>query len=59
MLQKYGVIEILNAVNKIQNRAMRYYLGVHKFAPIAAMQGDLGWLSVKFRRYRCMTIFLE
>ena len=59
MLQKYGVIEILNAVNKIQNRAMRYYLGVHTFAAIAAMQGGLGWLSVKFRRYRCMTIFLE
>ena len=43
----------------IQNRAMRYYLGVHKFAPIAGMQGDLGWLATKFRRYICMGNFLE
>ena len=39
---------------KVQNRAMRYYLGVHKFAPISGMQGDLGWLSVRYRRYKCM-----
>ena len=43
----------------IQNRAVRYYLEVHKFAPIAGMQGDLGWLATKFRRYICMVIFLE
>ena len=41
----------------IQNRAMRYYLGVHKYAPIAGMQGDLGWLATKFRRYICMVNF--
>ena len=41
----------------IQNRAMRYYLGVHKFAPIAGMQGDLGWLSVKYVRYKYMVNF--
>ena len=39
---------------KVQNRAMRYYLGVHKFAPISGMQGDLGWLSVRYRWYKCM-----
>ncbi len=38
----------------IQNRAMRYYLRAHKFAPIAGVQGDLGWFSVKFRIYKCM-----
>ena len=35
--------------NNVQNRAMRYYLGVHKFAPISGMQGDFGWLSCKYR----------
>ena len=30
---------------------------LHKFAPIAGMQGDLGWLATKFRRYICMVIF--
>jgi hypothetical protein len=39
---------------KVQNRAMRYYLGVHKFAPIVGMQGDMGWLAVRRRRYKCM-----
>jgi hypothetical protein len=37
----------------IQNRAMRYYLGVHKFAPIAGMQGDLDWPSVKYVLHKC------
>ena len=41
-------------VKMVQNRVMRYYLGVHKFAPISGMQGDLGWLSVRYRRYKCM-----
>ena len=40
--------------NNVQNRAMRYYLGVHRFAPISGMQGDFGWLTPKFRRYKCL-----
>ena len=40
--------------NNVQNRAMRYYLGVHKFAPVAGMLGDFGWMSSKYRRYLCM-----
>ena len=43
--------------NNVQNRAMRYYLGVHRFAPIAGMLGDFGWLSCKYRRYICMLRF--
>ena len=27
----------------VQNRAIRYFLGVHKFAPVLAIQGDMGW----------------
>ena len=33
---------------------MRYYLGVHKFAPIAGMVGDFGWMSPRFIRYKCI-----
>ena len=40
--------------NNVHNRAMRYYLDLHKFAPVAGMQGDLGWLSPKYRHYGCM-----
>ena len=37
-----------------QNRAMRLYLGVHKFAPIAGMVGDFGWMSPRFIQYKCI-----
>ena len=43
--------------NNIQNRAMRYYLGVHRFAPIVGMQGDFGWLSPRYRRFKCILNF--
>jgi hypothetical protein len=33
----------------IQNRAIRFYLGVHRFAAVAAIQGDMGWLTSKGR----------
>ena len=35
----------------IQNRAMRYYFGVHRSASIAAMRGDIGWIPLKYNRY--------
>lgn len=30
-------------VNAIQNRAIRCFLCVHKFTPVLALQGDMGW----------------
>jgi hypothetical protein len=38
----YGNYDICN---KIQQRAIRYYLGVHSKAPILAIEGDTGWLN--------------
>ena len=38
-----------DSMNKIQNRACRYYLGLHPKAPIAGLQGDMGWLLPKYR----------
>lgn len=38
----------------IQNRAMRYFLGVHRLTPVVAMQGDMGWLPMRFNRLLCM-----
>ena len=35
--QDYAVI------NSVQNKAMRIYLGVHRFASNAAVSGDMGW----------------
>ena len=34
----------------IQNRASRYYLGVHKYTPVAALIGEMGWLPCKYRK---------
>ena len=42
---------------QIQNRAMRFYLGVHKFAPTLGMFGDLGWIPVKYSQFLCMLRF--
>ena len=39
----------------ILNRAMRYYLGVHRYAPTPGVQGEMAWLSLKYRRYILMT----
>ena len=35
--------------DSIENRAARCFLGVHKFAPILAVQGDMGWLPGSIR----------
>ena len=43
--------------NNVQNRAMRYYLGVQKFAPISGMNGEFGWLGTKFKKYQCIVRF--
>ena len=41
----------------VQNKAYRYFLGVHKFTPIAAMQAEMGWLPSKYRQYTKMLQF--
>ena len=58
-----GVLSILNygaeiwgygnfsKCDNVINRAMRYFLGVHIFAPTAPLYGDMAWLSLKFSRY--------
>ena len=33
------------SVNTIQNRAIRFYLGVHKFAPNVGINGEIGWVT--------------
>ena len=64
-----GVLSILNygaevwghgkypKCDLVMNKAMRHFLGVHKFAPTAAVQGDMGWMSLKFHRYIAMLRF--
>ena len=44
----------LDKIDTIQNRAIRWYLGVHKFAPNKAISADMGWMSCRTRRHICM-----
>ena len=44
-------------IDTIQNRAMRYYLGVHKFAANAAIIADMGWKKPLYDRYICLIKF--
>ena len=41
-------------IDMIQNRAMRYFLGVHKYTPIAGMLGDMGWYQQSIGRKLCI-----
>ena len=38
----------------VQNRDMRYFLGVHRFTPVPALNGKMG---CKFKRYLCAIRF--
>ncbi len=39
------------SIENVQNRALRYFLGVHRFTPILAMYGDTGWIPSRVRRW--------
>ena len=32
-------------IQAVQNRAARYFLGVNREAPLAGVQGDMGWVT--------------
>ena len=38
-------------IDTIHNRAIRYYLGVHRFAPVLAIYGDIGWIPSQYRHW--------
>ena len=41
-------------ISQIQHRAMRYFLGVNKFCPLAGLHGDMGWVNQTLKRYKPM-----
>ncbi len=47
----------LNEPHVLQNRMIRYYLGVHKFAPVPAMQLEMDWLDTRYQRWIEMVRF--
>ena len=44
-------------IDNIQNKAIRYFLGVHKFAPLAGIEGEMGWTNCRQRRHECILKF--
>ena len=55
-IMSYGVSCIsLKKFNfeKVQARAIRYFLGVHPKTPIPALFGEVGWIPFKFKRWAC------
>ena len=46
-----------DAPKKVTERAMRSFLGVHRFTPLPALYGDLGWIKPQYRRWIAMLRF--
>ena len=47
-----------SCISAIQNRAMRFYLGVGKYTPNAALSGEMGWVPMCVRQYTSISNFL-
>ena len=37
-------------IDAVQNKGMRVFLGVHRYAANQVLEGDMGWLPSKIRR---------
>ncbi len=46
----------VSCISAIQNRACRYFMGVSKYIPNAAVQGDMGWKTAGHRQKLCVLI---
>lgn len=41
----------VNHAELVQNKAIRYFLGVHNFTAVSALHGEMGWLPCKYRKH--------
>ena len=48
---------IFTKAASIQNRAICYVLGVHSKAPLAGLQGEVSWITPRYRRHLCKIRF--
>lgn len=42
-------------IEAVQNRAIRFYLGLHNKCPVTAMYGDIGWTMPHVHQWKCIT----
>ena len=43
-----------SCINAVQNRAMRFFLGVEKYTSTAAVSGDMGWDPAFIKQWNCI-----
>ena len=43
-----------SCISAVQHRACRFFLGVGKFTPNAAVEGDMGWIPAEVRQWTCV-----
>ncbi len=56
-IMSYGISALGSkeySFEKIQSRAIRYFLGVHPKTPIPALFGEVGWIPFKYKRWISM-----
>ena len=45
----------VTCINAVQNRACRYFLGLGRYAPNVAVNGDMGWTTLEHRHWLSIT----
>ena len=45
----------ISSISAVQNRACRFFLGLGRYAPNAAVNGDMGWPATEHRQWMCIT----
>ena len=56
----YGVAvwgdKTYSCINAVQNRAMRFFLGVGKYSSNAAVSRDIGWSQLALRQWKSVLL---
>ena len=50
-------VKQFSCINAVQTRAMRFYLGVGKYTPNAAVYGEMSWEPPEVRQWVCIASF--
>ena len=45
----------ISSISAVQNRACRFFLGFGRYAPKAAINGDMSWPAPEHRQWMCIT----
>ena len=47
--------KFISSISAVQYRACRFFLGLGRYAPNAAVNGDMGWPAPEHRQWMCIT----